>query len=66
MTSTYDDSIQGVCGNVTFYVDNRPEFVKLPLSNENIRKVSTIAFIKQLSDGQFGKVKSFFLINNLD
>jgi hypothetical protein len=50
------DSIQGVCGNVTYYVENKQEFIKLPISNENIHKVSTIEFHNQLSDGQFGKI----------
>ena len=50
------DSIQGVCGNVTYYVENKQEFIKLSISSENIHKVSTIEFHNQLSDGQFGKI----------
>jgi hypothetical protein len=55
------ESIQGVCGNVTYHVENTQEFIKLPPSNDNIRKISTISFLNQLSDGQFGKVLSYKL-----
>lgn len=61
MNASYD-SIQSVCGNVSYYVENKQEFIKCPLSNENIRKFKTIEFQSQISDGQFGKVRRLSIL----